>query len=216
MKSLRGHLRACSECREAVDAWRGVMTELETWQLPDRAARAAWMRHAVRWAVAAILLIGLGYGIGRFSTGSALERTIRRSLRRELTADLNAAVAAARSELQDELRREFRSELSETASYTFAASNAATNRLLSDLIWSLEAARREEFGTIAAVLEDSESRRLVDHALLRNDLETLAELTGDELLRTNRTVAQVLAYSQAMSPIWSPSQDSNIHEERRP
>ena len=220
---LTEHLENCAECQKNVDAWRGVMAQLDVWKLPDKGSRIGWKRRVVQWAAAAVLLLGIGYGVGRIypdpgpdldALRAALEPRIRQSLREELTSEWKATLVEAWSQMEEDLYEQLQTDLSELATQAFIVSNAHTNRVLSDLVISLEGRREEDWQTIAAVFGELESRRISDNALLRNDVQTLAVFTEDELLRTKRGIGQLLAWSQAVSPVSEVYDGPDVDVER--
>ena len=121
------HVDACGQCRAVVDAWRGVRTNLAAWQLPPVSTRpAATSRTSgavsgLRWAVAAAILLGGGFGIARMtqrpvdlaSLRAELTRDVRQEVRQELVAELrnySAQQAAWQDEFQGEVVRVIRQQ----------------------------------------------------------------------------------------------------------
>lgn len=221
---LTAHLAECRECEASVAEWHHAMGKLDAWQIPDEGPRALPVRRALQWVAAAVLLIALGYGIGRLYRSPApdvealrgeLEASLSQKFRHELSADLEAAVADARFEIQDDLYRQLRSDVDELALQTFAVSSAVTNRLLSQFIQAYDEWRAEDQQVIVAALRELESRRLTDDALLRSDLVSLATLTEEELLRTRRDVATLLTYGRSVVRISEVPTSPNVPKERR-
>ena len=66
--SREAHLAVCPDCKTRVSDWRTARKNLDAWQLPARLARVPLQRPLVRWAAAAALMIGFGFGVGRFAT----------------------------------------------------------------------------------------------------------------------------------------------------
>ena len=111
------HIDACGECRAIVDSWRGVRTNLAAWQLPPVArmpalpsrmpalpSRTSAAGSGLRWAVAAAVLLGAGFGIARLTEKpvdlaglrTELAQEVRQEVRQELVAELkNYAVKQA-------------------------------------------------------------------------------------------------------------------------
>lgn len=211
------------------------MKELDTWQLPGRSRRSMQASRAVsllgRWAAAAVLLIAIGYGVGRLSgegrvdveqirevletsLESSLEPAIRQRLGRELNREFQLALAGTYDQIKGELYQQFRHDLSEFAVGTLAASSTMTNNLLTELIHSINTAQVEDRQWIMAALDQIESQRLYETSLLRNDLETLAIRTGDELQRTKQDFVELLVYGRSDGLVPNISESSNNSNER--
>ena len=112
----------------------------------------------IKFAAAAVLMIGLGYIGGRLSAPqpldveelrAALESSLRTSLepalREGLTEQMDerwqSAFAANCAQLKDELQQQVRRDLMEFATQTLAASGTLTNQRLMELARLIEAAR---------------------------------------------------------------------------
>jgi len=174
---LEGHLKTCSDCREAADRWTGAMAGLDTWQVnvPARPKRHA--RVVAALAVAATVLIALGFAVGRLAApGRAdvqtlraeLEPALRASLEKELTAKWDASLTAAQETLRQDVMAQVRKEMDDA--------QAATNTLLAEYARAFDDVRR-------------------------SDLVTLARLTEQELWRTKWQVAVALANAPYSAPV---------------
>ena len=112
----------------------------------------------IKFAAAAVLMIGFGYIGGRLSAGqpldveelrAALESSLRTSLepalRESLTEQMDerwqSAFAANCAQLKDELQQQVRRDLMEFATQTLAASGTMTNQGLMGLAQLIEEAR---------------------------------------------------------------------------
>lgn len=112
----------------------------------------------IKFAAAAVLMVGFGYIGGRLSARqpldaeelrAALESSLRTSLepalRESLTEQMDerwqSAFAANCAQLKDELQQQVRRDLMEFATQTLAASGTLTNRRLMELARLIEAAR---------------------------------------------------------------------------
>jgi len=151
-----------------------------------------------KFAAAAVLLITVGYTVGRVSAPqpldveelqATLESSLRTSLepaiREDLLEEMNdrwqSAFAANCAQFKDELQRQVRRDLTEFAAQTLAASGTLTNQRLMELIQLLEAARRREREQVAAALQQIEQ----DKIRLENGLLAIAARTS-ELKRTTQ------------------------------
>jgi hypothetical protein len=152
VQEIRAHVAQCEQCRARVSAWRGVRSDLATWTLPNLqdvspavAFRPGFLRPALKWAVAASVLMGAGFGLARMN--------------QQKPADLSALRAELAGEIRAELRAELGGELA-AAQARFASEQAARNE-------AFEQAVVRGFGEL-------EARQTVAHAALRKDVETLA------------------------------------------
>ena len=152
VEEVRAHVARCEECRARVAAWRGVRSDLAAWTLPNLqdarpsvAFRPGFLRPALKWAVAASVLMGAGFGLARTS--------------QQKPADISALRAELAEEIRAELRAELGGELA-AAQALFASEQAARND-------AFEQAVVRGFGEL-------EARQAVAHAALRMDVETLA------------------------------------------
>jgi len=127
------HVDACEECRALVDGWRGVRTNLATWQLPTAgrmpavAPRSSAAGSGLRWAVAAAVLMGGGFALARMTDKPVdwaalrtdLARELRKEVRQELVAELrnySAKQAAWQEEFQGEVVNVVRQQAANHAS----------------------------------------------------------------------------------------------------
>lgn len=140
-------------------------------------------RPIAKMAAAAVLLIGLGYAVGRLSAPqpdmeqlhSALETSLRASLTDQMDRRWQSAFATGCVQLKDELHQQVRRDLTEFAVQTLAASNSLTEQRLIQLIELIEAARMQDRRQVAAALEKIE----YDKKLLGNGLVALAAQTSE-------------------------------------
>jgi hypothetical protein len=215
--------------QEVVDATVTRLTKAVS-QAPGTggsAAKIRWRtkntRQIVRFAAAAVLLIGAGYLIGRFSAPAppdsaelyaALKPVIQQELLEPMHRQWLLALASSNMALKDELHAEFRQDLNRFAVQTLAASGLATNQLLREWLESVSAAQMRDRRTVAAVLREIEQERIRDQAELATGLETLAVLTGDELQRTKQDIVQLLASSPARDLRPAVDENSDTTKER--
>src|SRR5213592_1476970 len=155
--SLTAHLAVCPDCKTRVSDWRATRTNLDAWQLPARPSRVPFQRPLVRWAAAAALMIGIGFGVGRFATPA--------------TADADKIRAAIEPEIRRQLRQEFtqllREELDKATSATLAASGEQAKHWVEDYAQALEAKRADDSQAIKAALSKLGSQVLADVVSLK-------------------------------------------------
>ena len=191
---LAAHLAVCPDCKTLVGDWRTARNNLDAWQLPARPGRVPLQRPLVRWAAAAVLMIGIGFGVGRFVTPA--------------TANAGKIRAAIEPEIRQQLRQEFtqllRDELDKAASATLAASGEQTKHWLEDYAQALETKRAEESQTIYTALNKLESQRFADVVSLKKDVDTVAWWTDAGLRRARQELVQLADYRQPPNSSNSP------------
>jgi hypothetical protein len=105
------HLDECAECRERVDGHRDTIAALKNWKLTSRSPRSARPgMPALRWAAAAVFMIGLGYGVGRMHAPAqpdlaGLKVQVAEQLRGELRADVARLTAERAAQQREEYQR---------------------------------------------------------------------------------------------------------------
>lgn len=153
----------------------------------DTRVRQFLKKPIAKLAAAAVLLIAVGYAVGRLSVPqpdmeqlhSALETSLRASLTDQMDRRWQSAFAANCIQLKDELHQQVRRDLTEFAVQTLAASNSLTEQRLIKLIELIEAARMQDRRQVAAALEKIESGRLQDKSQLGKGLVALAAQTSE-------------------------------------
>ena len=155
--------------------------------------RNIFMNPIIKFAAAAVLMIGFGYIGGRLSAGqpldveefrTALESSLRTSLepalREGLTEQMDerwqSVFAANCAQLKNELQQQVRRDLMEFATQTLAASGTMTNQRLIELARLIEAARIKDRERIEKAFQQIElyqtqlGKSLVALASRKNEL----------------------------------------------
>ncbi|MCK4959420.1 MAG: hypothetical protein KAT00_08460 [Planctomycetes bacterium] len=147
-----------------------------------------WQRYG-RVAAAAMILIGVGYLVGRVGGGEGLDVE---ELRLSILADVQEEMSQGYASVRNELGREFREDMNEYALQTLAASSASTNQMLTELIDVVGAARQADREWIVQAMTEIEQNRLDDNTMLTSGLEMLAVQTESEFVRTRMDVVELL------------------------
>ncbi len=90
---LKSHLAGCESCRDQLAQWSSVQHRLNSPRLPTPMVRTvSWpMPRLLRWAAAALLMIAIGFTVGRSSGASPKDvAAMREELRGELAHMVNA------------------------------------------------------------------------------------------------------------------------------
>jgi hypothetical protein len=93
---LASHLETCAECRARVAEWQKVKEDLTAWKLPSARRKPFAFAAGAKWAAAAVLMVGIGFGLGRFNASDADAKTLRAEIEAKLQASFQEQLAAAR------------------------------------------------------------------------------------------------------------------------
>src|SRR5947207_14089864 len=91
---VKRHLDNCPQCAAELAGWRRTIQRLEDYNWPTKQdQRLALTRRMVKWAAAAVLVLGIGFGVGRLSSGNALTQpalaaTVKQQVRDQLKSEL--------------------------------------------------------------------------------------------------------------------------------
>ena len=148
------HFSSCDECRRRVQSWREVRGALQSWTLAEVARPNARPRMVIglRWALAASVLIAVGFGLALLTTprqvASAPDPALLESLRAELKQDLSVQVAA--------LHREYRAAMDRRIGEIEAVRLADFEGLRQD-VETVALRTQEEFARLAVPAESDHS-----------------------------------------------------------
>jgi len=184
---LDAHLQDCAACREQVGTWRGSMAALDAWPLRPPAPRT-FAQPALRWAAAAVVVLGLGFGLGRVTHSSA---TDVKQLQATLRSEMDARLATARDEFAAALRQQ-QTDLAQAAQ-TIAA-EAATEEagaMMTRFAKLMDERREADHETFTAAIKRMEERHLNNYTALRNDLDTVAVNADDEISRAQEQLMEL-------------------------
>ncbi len=179
-RQLKTHLDSCADCREQLRSWQRSLGRLNAWKLPRVRARGDALAPFLKWAMAAGLMICLGFGVGRLTAPRANLAQIRAALEPEL-----------RRQLSQEFASVVRDQVNQAASATLAAAGTQTQELLATYAGDLEAARAKDTRAIYTILDRVQAQRLVDYVALKKDLDTVAVNTDAGLRRTEQQLVQL-------------------------
>lgn len=91
---LKAHASTCAECDAQLVSWRDAGTKLDQWKLSAPPRRSLVWRHPLKWGIAAMLMIGFGIGLARWTAPTVDTAQIEKSLRAEFQQQLATARAA--------------------------------------------------------------------------------------------------------------------------
>jgi anti-sigma factor RsiW len=107
-RQLKEHLDGCAECREELQNWKRSLHRLDAWKLPRTNTRLDVVAPLLKWAAAALLVLGLGFGFGRLTARQAdlekvraqVEPAIRREVAEMVRQALDRSAAATLAQAQ--------------------------------------------------------------------------------------------------------------------
>ena len=175
-RRLEQHLAACPTCAAELALTRRTMAALDTWKSPLVPSRRHGFVAPLKWAAAAMLVLGVGLAAGRLSAPQ-LD-----------TTKLRADVAST-------LRQEFQSELRTVT----AAAEARTQRQFDEFTQAWITGRAEDQQASLTLYDRAQSDRKADYTRLRRDLETVAIQAELRLDTTERALGQITLTSPAGS-----------------
>lgn len=186
-EALFQHLANCSACGRQLNQWRANMKALDEWKLPVTQSKPlAWPPATLlRWAVAAALVLCVGFAAGRMNSSQTQE-----------LAELKATVA----------------QLKKQGDQPSAAGLGESERLellqlLADYSKSNEEHRAEDRRVVGLALRDLELRV----SKLRTELETVALNTENGFQQTKEGLTTLASYAVVDH---SPGIDSKNQETR--
>ena len=188
-KQLADHLNACPECAQELEGWRRSLGRLDAWKIPQRSRRRApALNPALSLAAAALVVLAVGAGFGRWlspapdagqlraglesSLKASLLPELREQVRRELSADLQARL--------DLVRQESTNALALTKAEAVDAA-ADTAQALDELLALVRSERAEDRQVVAGLIEEARKQHEADYVSLRKDLETVATTSDDRI-----------------------------------
>jgi hypothetical protein len=227
--ALRTHLRDCPDCQLRVRSWEGAKASLSDWKLPKREPEVLPVDFApaLKWALAALLVLGLGYGIGRLSAPrpslaalqaaiepglrQALATEVKAQLQKEFQADWQAALSDRPAAMQTDRARLIRAGLEQSAAKAVAASTAEAAHLLQDFGETYAANRRQDREALLTLWDRAEQKHQAEHVSLRRAVETVAVVADHKFERTDSQLGQLASFAQAQ--FISDQADRPLHPE---
>jgi hypothetical protein len=164
---IRRHLKILSQVEPTSEATDRAMEKVRD-SLSDKKKRrestSLWQfskRPIAKLVAAAVLLIAIGYAVGRLTTPqrdmeqlqSALETSLRASLTKEMDRRWQTAFTANCVQLKDDFQQQVRRDLTDFAVQILAASNTRMEQHLTTLVEKIETARARDRRQTAAAFE---------------------------------------------------------------
>jgi hypothetical protein len=211
--AMAQHLRSCAVCQMDVTLWQNAKSSLGTWKLARRRPAAATVVFSgAKWALAALVVLGLGFTIGRFTPANADTRALRVALAPELKAallpelktemaqqlkvDYQAVLAGGPAATSTDFRRQLCAVLEDTRRRAVTTAMAQSQRALLEFVESYRTDRDQAQQNILTVLTRAEQKEEAAHLNLRRALETVAVVADDKFQRTETQLGQLASYAQ--------------------
>ncbi len=166
-RRLGEHLENCPECREEFARWKRSAGRLSAWKLPRVHHPVPTWVPALRWASAAVMILAIGFGLGRFWGAHGDYRSLRATLEPQL-----------RNQLRLELAEMVRQEVTQSATATLDAAGEQAQKLLATYALLNEQRRAEENRLLRA-----------DVLAVKNQLDTVA-------VNTDSSFRQLVAFAR--------------------
>jgi len=129
-RQLKQHLDGCAECREELQSWKRSLHRLDAWKLPWTSSRLDAVTPFLKWAAAALLVLGLGFGFGRLTARQP---------------DLEKV----RAQVEPEIRREFAEMLRQAIDKSSATTLAQAQRQAEEVGATYYALLKKDLDTVA-------------------------------------------------------------------
>ena len=116
---LKAHLHACAACRNELARWQRSSRRLNAWKLPSRRAPLESFFPGLKWAAAALFVLGLGFALGRLTTTQAIASRVRAQVEPQI-----------RQAVQQQLTQLVRDEVARTSPALLQAAGEQTVKAL--------------------------------------------------------------------------------------
>ena len=198
---MESHLRECEACRQKREEWQRTAHLLDHWKVESVPASRG--SSPLRWAIAASLLLALGFLAGtwllpetvRAAQIDRLRQEVGQSLRNEFRADL----ARMKEKMEDDLLREHSRSLESRGDNSLVLASTQFQEQLNTLLEQLREVRDDDRKETLALLDKLQkqlSEQVVD---LRRDLETVAVSAENRIHQTQTRLGELALVSNQQS-----------------
>jgi len=186
---LSAHLESCPECQAQIAGWQRTLKRLDSWKLSGPSALpVATPKPWMRWAVAALFLLGIGFGFGIFVAAPDAD-----SMRAKVELSVKTALAAEWQSALEQAHVQSSNALASAEARMANASQAEMRRLARGLMETLNSARQEDRQLTQALFEDLQRQQQAELISMRTDLETVASFTDEEIRQAQLKLIQIAA-----------------------
>lgn len=224
---LKKHLAECAECQARVNDWRACQTKLSLWETTVRKieAQPSFVQPVFRWALAAILMVGLGWLIGRFTAPAPdvnalradIENALRASLldelqtrvQQQLAADWKAALSLQPGAVSTSFQQDLRQGLERWSGQTLTLASASNQQLMRDFTQTYRQDREQQQQALLGLLQRAEQKNQAEHVALRRAVETVAVVAAERFQDTETQLGNLASYTQARFSLGDPEAPQN-------
>jgi negative regulator of sigma E activity len=135
---LKTHLEHCPECREEVLHWKKSLRQLDAWKIPARRRPSEFFAPILRLAPVALVLLAIGFGVGRLTGTKAAAVQVRAAIEPEL-----------RQELKQQMAQMVRQEVNRTLPVTLAMANEQADKIAARWSQALWLSLKKDVDTVA-------------------------------------------------------------------
>jgi len=193
---LSAHLEQCPACAAHVAAMGRTIQRLQKLPWPEgRSVKPAWAGNAVKWALAAALVLCAGFGLGRLTTPRAatLKAEALAQLQQELKTDLLAASAPGEQPLRSDFEKALRANFESALARAVATTNAEPRQAFQDALQKVQHQQEENQHALLVLLERVQQQHTADFIALRKDLETAVSTADNDLKLNSRRLTELAA-----------------------
>jgi anti-sigma factor RsiW len=132
---IEEHLNQCAECRQRIEEWQRTRSALQRWEIPShRAAARSRAMPLVKWAAAAAILVGVGYGAGRMHESQSADLAgMKSQIAQQVCHDLEPQLTRLVEDQTSHNAQEYRRALTVAASQLEARHQADYANLRQDV-----------------------------------------------------------------------------------
>jgi len=188
LRKLENHLQECQECAAHVESSRRTLARMNQWQVPPKRTHSVPAQLLIKWAVAAAIVLGTGFGLGRWTDASAPSSTGQ-----GLDSLIKASVAAETQQVFARVQGDFTNALAQLETRLARAQNGETRQLATLLVEYMDKARAEDREATQTLVGQIQRQTDGLFLSLRKDLETLATMTDEELHKAGLRLTQLAA-----------------------
>ncbi len=193
-RELVDHLRECPACAADVAALERSAQRLAQWEFPELRGRVHyWAAPMIKWGIAAALILGIGFALGRLSPPPARELT---GIRSEIEASTRALLAADLRRALDEAQARSNEILTSMETRLGHASDEQMTRVVRNVVAAVTSVREEDRAATRALIEEVREQHDTEIRRVRADLETVAAHADDELRFAHFQLHQLTARTE--------------------
>jgi hypothetical protein len=137
-RHLNSHLQECANCREQLQNWKRSLGQLDAWKIPPVRRAADFFAPLVRLAAAAVVLLSIGFGVGRLTDSKVTADKVRAAIEPKL-----------RQELRQQMAQLVRDEVGRSVPGTLAAASEQADKISARWAQALWVSLKKDVDTVA-------------------------------------------------------------------